>query len=169
MRSTYDICDRRLFVVASPSYDRRSRCFKRFLFALHLLQSSLNLFIIIVSLTLDRLSHHTSSGFAGHQLPTSTPPPVDIYTPSTNSWETVIPSGDPHQGYPGARSVHGLVPLSTPDGTGVALLYHGEHDASSLGHAGAGEFWDDVWALLRREGALEWRKLIVEGESNLST
>lgn len=90
---------------------------------------------------------------------------MDIYTPSTNSWSTVIPSGDPHQGYPGARSVHGLVPLTTPDGTGVALLYHGERDASNLGHAGAGKFWDDVWALVCREGALGWRKLIVEGES----
>ncbi|OAX38623.1 galactose oxidase [Rhizopogon vinicolor AM-OR11-026] len=104
-------------------------------------------------------------GFAGYQLPTSTPPPVDIYTPSTNSWTTVVPSGDPQQGYPAARSVHGLVPLSTPDGTGVALLYHGERDASSLGHAGAGKFWDDVWALLWREGGLGWKKLIVEGDS----
>ncbi|KAG1732890.1 galactose oxidase [Suillus paluster] len=104
-------------------------------------------------------------GFAGYQLPTSTPPPVDIFTPSTNSWTTTVPSADPQQGYPGARSVHGLVPLSTPDGTGVALLYHGEYDASSLGHAGAGKFRDDVWALVWREGALGWRKLILEGGS----
>ncbi|KAG1867107.1 hypothetical protein C8R48DRAFT_704240 [Suillus tomentosus] len=104
-------------------------------------------------------------GFAGYQLPTSTPPPLDIYTPSTNSWTTVVPSSDPQQGYPGARSVHGLVPLSTPDGTGVALLYHGESDASDLGHAGAGKFRDDAWALVWREGGLRWKKLIIEGDS----
>ncbi|KAG2360760.1 hypothetical protein BDR07DRAFT_1451869 [Suillus spraguei] len=76
----------------------------------------------------------------------------DIYTPSTDSWTTIVPCDDPQQGYPGARSVHGLVPLSTPDGSGVALLYHGEREASSLGHAGAGQFWDDAWALVWCEG-----------------
>ena len=63
--------------------------------------------------------------------------------------------------------MHGLVPLSTPDGTGVALLYHGEREASSLGHAGAGNFWDDVWALVWRDGALGWRKLVVEGRFSI--
>jgi len=43
-------------------------------------------------------------------------------------------------------------------------MYHGECEASNLGHAGAGNFWDDVWALVWRDGALRWKKLILEGK-----
>lgn len=31
----------------------------------------------------------------------------------------------------------------------AAILYHGERDASTLGHAGAGTFWNDVWVLTK--------------------
>lgn len=113
-------------------------------------------------------------GFAGVQLPKITqgsPPPLDIYTPSTNTWSTVYPAPDPEQGFPGPRSVLGLVPFTTGARTNtsepipVALLYHGEKDASSLGHAGAGVFWDDAWLLLAASSpsTLQWKKLHVDG------
>ncbi|KAF8548867.1 galactose oxidase [Imleria badia] len=110
-------------------------------------------------------------GFAGIQLPQDTPPPLDIYTPSTNTWSTVYPAPDPEHGYPGARSVHGLVPFVAGTHANtfeagpvpVALLYYGERDASSLGHAGAGVFWDDAWLLLASSSALQWKKLRVDG------
>ncbi|KAF9223076.1 galactose oxidase [Gyrodon lividus] len=116
-------------------------------------------------------------GFAGHELPKvseGAAPPLDIYTPSTNTWTTVCPAADPENGFPGPRSVHGLVPFTSPVSLGskpvpVALLHHGERDASSLGHAGAGQFWDDAWLLLAtpRESSvsadLHWKKLQVIG------
>ena len=47
---------------------------------------------------------------------------------------------------------------------GVALLYHGERDASSLGHAGAGTFWSDVWILNHDGKKFAWQFVPVEGE-----
>ncbi|KIJ16115.1 hypothetical protein PAXINDRAFT_168702 [Paxillus involutus ATCC 200175] len=115
-------------------------------------------------------------GFAGYQLPRVSEGaalPLDIYTPSTNTWTTVFPTADPENGFPGPRSVHGLVPFTLPVSPGsepvpVALLHHGEHDASSLGHAGAGQFRDDAWLLLATPGAsdLQWKKLQVVGTQN---
>ncbi|KAH7890547.1 galactose oxidase [Phlebopus sp. FC_14] len=123
-------------------------------------------------------------GFAGYELPklddTDALPPLDIYIPSTNSWTIVHPAADSAHKFPGPRSVHGLVPFTIPasaasslGGTKVpiALLYYGERDASALGHAGAGKFWDDVWLLLASPSAnpasaeLQWKKLEVKGES----
>ncbi|KAH0828774.1 galactose oxidase [Lanmaoa asiatica] len=102
------------------------------------------------------------------QLPQVTdgaPPPLDIYTPSTDTWSTVYPVADPEHGFPGSRSVHGLVPFTAAPA--VALLYHGERDASSLGHAGAGVFWDDAWLLLTTSSpsTLQWKKLRVTGDA----
>jgi hypothetical protein len=74
-------------------------------------------------------------------------------------------------GYPGARSVHGFIPFhSKSDSSAVALLYHGEREASKLGHAGAGNFWDDVWLLdyfsSGGDGEFRWRKadVLKDGE-----
>jgi len=116
---------------------------------------------------------HDAAGFAGAQLPLATedtPPSLDIYTPSTDTWSTVYPDPDPEHGFPGPRSVHGLIPFTihthaNTSGIPVALLYYGERDASSLGHAGAGVFWDDAWLLLATPstGALRWKKLRVQG------
>ncbi|KAI6015861.1 galactose oxidase [Pisolithus microcarpus] len=119
-------------------------------------------------------------GFAGFELPTVTPPPLDVYIPSADTWLTLTPSPDPVHGYPGARSVCGLVPFVASSSSStvvngkhnsvpVALLYYGEKDPSSLGHAGAGEFWDDVWALVAspsgsfETAATEWKKLDTVG------
>ncbi|KAF8436632.1 hypothetical protein L210DRAFT_3548775, partial [Boletus edulis BED1] len=91
--------------------------------------------------------------------------------PSTNTWLIVYPAPDPEHGFPGARSVHGLVPFVTRanailEGIPVALLYHGERDASLVGHAGAGVFWNDAWLLVTSTStstpSLEWKKLRVE-------
>lgn len=55
----------------------------------------------------------------------------------------------------------------------MAILYHGERDASSLGHAGAGSFWDDVWLLKCRADDVavgmrdwQWEKVQVESDEN---
>jgi len=110
-------------------------------------------------------------GFAGIQLPQDIPPPLDIYTPSSDTWSTVYPAPDPEHGCPGPRSVHGLVPFTSVTQTSVpvALLYHGERNASSIGHAGAGVFWDDAWLLVTTStsnpstSGLQWKKLPVDG------
>ncbi|KAI5988251.1 galactose oxidase [Pisolithus marmoratus] len=116
-------------------------------------------------------------GFAGYELPNVVPPPLDVYIPSSNTWLTLTPSPDPVHGYPASRSVCGLIPFFSSSSTAVdgntnipiALLYYGEKAPSSLGHAGAGEFWDDVWALVASPNpsfeniVTEWKKLDTVG------
>ena len=108
-------------------------------------------------------------GFAGYEL--GADHALDIYDISSNVWSTVTPSPDDVHGYPGARSVHGFVGFSHANiPSAIALLYHGERDASSLGHAGAGKFWNDVWVLQEGEekegnGGLQWKFISIEGES----
>lgn len=108
-------------------------------------------------------------GFAGYEL--GSDHTVDIYYPTSDTWITVVPAPSSSHGYPGARSVHGLVPFSHPFyPTAVALLYHGEKEPAKDGHAGAGEFWDDVWLLQatredHENGGLEWVRVPVEGPS----
>ncbi|KAF8119285.1 hypothetical protein EV363DRAFT_1386753, partial [Boletus edulis] len=46
--------------------------------------------------------------------------------------------------------------------------HHSERDTSSVGHAGAGIFWDDAWLLVvtytsTSTPSLEWKSLRVEG------
>lgn len=103
-----------------------------------------------------------AAGFAGYEL--GADHTLDIYTILTNTWRTVHPACDPKHGYPGARSVYGLVPFqSKSKPAAIALLYYGERDASSLGHAGAGTFWDDIWLLeyhkSEEDGNLSWKKV----------
>ncbi|KAL8995608.1 MAG: hypothetical protein Q9169_004682 [Polycauliona sp. 2 TL-2023] len=71
-------------------------------------------------------------------------------TSTTGRWETVAPTASP---MPGNRSVTGLQPVTTGQGRNYLVLFLGERDASSSGHAGAGRFWDDVWSFqLRPDG-----------------
>ncbi|OBZ79796.1 Epithiospecifier protein [Grifola frondosa] len=84
-------------------------------------------------------------GFSGYELLRF--PALDIYSISSDKWHSVQ-----------------LQPYA------VAVLYHGERDASSLGHAGAGTFWNDVWLLTKDAVAVEtegwaWRKIVVEGKN----
>ncbi|KAF8988080.1 hypothetical protein BDQ17DRAFT_1435201 [Cyathus striatus] len=114
-------------------------------------------------------------GFAGHELPVSPSHDLDIYNIASNKWTTLTPAPDPAHGHPGPRSVHGFVPFSSAAPglrDAVAVLFHGEREASSLGHAGAGAFWDDVWVLSRssahadtnkESGGFWWRKAEVQG------
>jgi len=101
------------------------------------------------------------AGFAGYEL--GADHTIDVYDIGANKWSTVSPSPDSGAGSPGARSVHGFASYSSrkhPDA--IAVLYHGERDPSSLGHAGAGAFWDDVWLLLQDDvGGLAWKKVEV--------
>lgn len=107
-------------------------------------------------------------GFSGSELPFEAGI-IDVYVINTNQWHTIHPTPDPTHGSPGSRSVHGLVSFYSPSlPNTVAALYHGERDASSLGHAGAGTFWDDVWTLEKHgKGLLDgwaWSKVDVPGD-----
>ncbi|KAK4104080.1 hypothetical protein N658DRAFT_514078 [Parathielavia hyrcaniae] len=48
--------------------------------------------------------------------------------------------------WPGNRSVCGLEAVTVGGGREYLVLMFGEREASGAGHAGAGRFWDDVWA-----------------------
>ena len=104
------------------------------------------------------------AGFAGEELGT-----FDIYDTRDDSWRIVVPVPDPQHGSPGQRAVHGFVPFVSPRyPRALALLYHGERSPSALGHAGAGEFWDDVWLLeagSEGEPELAWKHVPVPGDT----
>ena len=69
---------------------------------------------------------------------------------TTGKWESIASSDSP---MPGNRSVTGLQAITTGQGRNYLVLFLGERDASSSGHAGAGRFWDDVWSFqLRPDG-----------------
>ncbi|KAH9858348.1 galactose oxidase [Lenzites betulinus] len=92
-------------------------------------------------------------GFSGQELP-ATAGSIDVYSIEQDTWWTAQPAPDPSHGSPGPRSVHGFSPFQSPSQTNaLAILYHGERDASTLGHAGAGTFWDDAWVLSKEPGA----------------
>lgn len=104
-------------------------------------------------------------GFAGYELGG----PLDIYHVPTNTWYSVDVAGE----QPAKRSVHALVGLrGAPRSDGiVALMLFGEGEASDLGHAGAGKFHDDAWALVKAPSTeltegWSWEKLTIpEGTS----
>ncbi|KAI0699377.1 galactose oxidase [Cerioporus squamosus] len=112
-------------------------------------------------------------GFCGHELPPSGE--VDVYDISEDTWVTVQPSADPAHGTPGPRSMHGFVQFKSPLpelANAVVVVYHGERDASSLGHAGAGTFWDDVWILTKEpndniSSGWQWQKPDVVADDHL--
>ncbi|KAI0756257.1 galactose oxidase [Daedaleopsis nitida] len=111
-------------------------------------------------------------GFCGHELPAAGE--VDIYVVSQDKWVTVQPTADPAHGSPGPRSVHGFTPFQSPLpelANAVAVVYHGERDASNAGHAAAGSFWDDVWLLSKEPGGdilagWAWQRLDVVSEDD---
>ena len=117
-------------------------------------------------------SNHLRAGFSGYELPKEAGI-IDIYAVRDDRWLTVTPAADPDHGVPGARSVYGFQPVKlsvSSLSSAVAVLFYGEKDASSLGHAGAGAFWNDVWLLSKDKPTLEtdgwrWTKVITENPS----
>lgn len=70
----------------------------------------------------------------------------------TGKWEAVIPPSATQR--PGNRSVAGLQPITTGQGRNYLLLFLGEGDPSSLGHEGAGKFYNDVWCYQSRSDGM---------------
>jgi hypothetical protein len=104
------------------------------------------------------------TGFAGYEL--GADHVLDVYNIASDIWRSVVPAADPIHGYPGPRSMYGFVPCHpTSSSAAIAVLYHGEREPSSIGHAGAGTFWDDAWLLdyfssnNLNQGAFQWSKL----------
>lgn len=66
---------------------------------------------------------------------------------------------------PGNRSVAGVQAItSKADGQDYLIVFLGERDPSSQGHAGAGKFWSDVWSFpLSATGERKWEEVRVEG------
>ncbi|KAH4208635.1 hypothetical protein HBI95_093320 [Parastagonospora nodorum] len=68
---------------------------------------------------------------------------VDVYDIVANSWSSEPFKADGNDG-PEARSVCVLLPVRLAAKDKILTLF-GEHDPSSLGHAGAGKMLSDVW------------------------
>jgi hypothetical protein len=96
-------------------------------------------------------------GFAGHEIGSQ----LDVLDVERDEWTSVaMPNREGEAGHPLARSVHALVPVSpsvkvsgSAGSKVVALMLFGERGPAPahLGHAGAGQFHQDAWALVRRE------------------
>lgn len=86
---------------------------------------------------------------------------LDIYDVAKGTWHVVEYSADGVQG-PEARSVATLLPVKV-DGSAYLITAFGEHDPSSLGHAGAGKMLANAWAWDIQQS--QWRKLEVAGNS----
>ena len=84
---------------------------------------------------------------------------LDVYNVATDSWESIPYQADGIEG-PSARSVGALVDVQVADKS-LLLYIFGEGQASSLGHAGAGNFWDDVWVHQVGSKSPVWNKLLV--------
>lgn len=68
---------------------------------------------------------------------------IDIFDIANNTWSTDTFEADGYNG-PQARSVCVLLPVRLARKDKLLTLF-GEHDPSSLGHAGAGKMLGDVW------------------------
>jgi len=108
-------------------------------------------------------------GFSGCELPKEAGI-IDVYVVKDDKWLTVTPAADQEHGVPGPRSVHGFQPFQSSSSSlshALAVLFYGERDASSLGHAGAGTFWNDAWLLSKDRSSTEtdgwqWTKVITD-------
>lgn len=83
---------------------------------------------------------------------------LDVYSPETNTWETITFPADGKTG-PGARSVAALVPVNIKGNTSLVTLF-GESDPSSLGHQGAGKMLSDIWAYALGSGV--WSPVLTQ-------
>lgn len=86
---------------------------------------------------------------------------LDVYDVAKGSWQVVKYTADGIQG-PEARSVATLLPAKV-GGSDYLITAFGEHDPSSLGHAGAGKMLANTWAWDIQQS--QWQKLQVTGSS----
>jgi Kelch motif len=80
----------------------------------------------------------------------------EIALTSKSPWDSLVFDTDAQLNYlakesgareaPGNRSVAGLHTITIGMGREYLVLLLGERDPSSMGHDGAGKFWEDVWA-----------------------
>lgn len=88
---------------------------------------------------------------------------IDIYDIANKTWSTDTFKADGQDG-PEARSVCVLLPVRLAQKDKLLTLF-GEHDPSSLGHAGAGKMLGDVWIYDISEKW--WTKLHPEGSDGV--
>lgn len=86
---------------------------------------------------------------------------LDVYTPGTNFWESIVYKPDGVEG-PTPRSVAALLPVGV-GGRGYLVTLFGERDPSSLGHQGAGKMLGDVWAFDLE--SKRWSQVETRGEA----
>ncbi|RDI87333.1 hypothetical protein Vi05172_g2830 [Venturia inaequalis] len=86
---------------------------------------------------------------------------IDIYHPEMDSWSTKSFNADGVSG-PEARSVSALLCVQVAGKCYIVTAF-GEHDPSSLGHAGAGKMLQNVWAWDTKEEI--WYEVAQEGGS----
>jgi N-acetylneuraminic acid mutarotase len=84
---------------------------------------------------------------------------IDIFDIAKNTWSTETFKADGNNG-PEARSVCVLLPVHVAKKDKLLTLF-GEHDPSSLGHAGAGKMLSDAWLYDISENW--WTRLHSEG------
>ena len=80
---------------------------------------------------------------------------LDVYNIATDEWTTRSFHANGEAG-PFPRSVSALLPILKNGKTSLITLF-GEHDPSSLGHAGAGKMLADAWSYLIQDQA--WTKI----------
>ncbi|KAI1524684.1 kelch repeat protein [Pyrenophora tritici-repentis] len=87
---------------------------------------------------------------------------IDIFDIASDTWTTENFAADGFNG-PKPRSVCVLLPVKLA-GKDKLLTLFGEHDPSSLGHAGAGKMLSDVW--IYDVGEKWWTEIQPEGSSD---
>lgn len=93
------------------------------------------------SIAFSRGKLYRMNGFDGKKEQGGT---VDVYSLESDTWDFNAFTADGESG-PAARSVGALLPV-TIQGKHMLVTLFGEGDPSSLGHAGAGKMFGDVWA-----------------------
>lgn len=88
---------------------------------------------------------------------------IDIFDIAANSWSTETFIADGNDG-PEPRSVCVLLPVRLMQKDKLLTLF-GEHDPSTLGHAGAGKMLNDVWIYDISENW--WTQLHPEGKEGV--
>ena len=86
---------------------------------------------------------------------------LDVFNVASSSWNTITYAADGVEG-PEARSVATLLPVAI-GGSAYLVTLFGEHDPSSLGHAGAGKMLANGWAW-DLQGA-KWEKIAASGDA----